>query len=66
MGYNTSLVEKFGWCSANVVGDNTAAIASVKKLCATPRASPGTKSYVGSSTYFGGLGPGPPITRYRK
>ena len=38
MGYATSLVERFGWSSASVAGDNTAAIASVRKLFATPRA----------------------------
>ena len=37
MGYDTSLVEIFGWSLASIVGDNTAAIASVKKLSATPR-----------------------------
>ena len=38
MGYVTSLVERFGWSSASIVGNNTAAIASVKKLSPTPRA----------------------------
>ena len=38
MGCATSVVEKFEWSSASVVGDNTAAIASVKKLSVTPRA----------------------------
>ena len=38
MGYAISLGEKFGWSSASVVGDKTAAIASVNKLSATPRA----------------------------
>ena len=38
MGYTTSMVEKFGWSSASTVGDNTAAIASFKKLSATPLA----------------------------
>ena len=38
MGYTTSVVERFGWSSASIVGDNTAAIASVRNLSATPRA----------------------------
>ena len=38
MGYATNLVKNFGWSCASVVGDNMAAIASVKKLSATPRA----------------------------
>ena len=38
MGYATGLVERCGWSPASVVGDNTAAIASVKKLPATLRA----------------------------
>ena len=37
MGYATSLIERFGWSSASIVGDNTTAIASVKKLSATLR-----------------------------
>ena len=38
VGYATTLVKKFGWSFVTVVGDNTAAIASAKKLSATPRA----------------------------
>ena len=38
MGYTISLVERFGWSSASVVRDDTAAVASGKKLSTTPRA----------------------------
>ena len=37
MGHAARLVERFGWSSASVVGDNTVAVASIRKLPATPQ-----------------------------
>ena len=36
--YASRLVQKFGWGTTNVVGDNTDALASARKVAATPRA----------------------------
>ena len=38
MCYTAHLVQKFGWGTTNVIGDNTAALASVRKLAANLRA----------------------------
>ena len=38
MGHAARMVDRFGWSSASVVGDNTATLASMRKLSATPRA----------------------------
>ena len=37
------LMEQFGWSSTSIVNDNIAAVASMRKLCATPRAVPQNK-----------------------